>query len=325
MKISIVVPIYNVEKYLKKCVDSLISQTYKDIEIILVDDGSPDNCKKICDEYKIQDERIKVIHKKNGGLSDARNKGTEVATGEYILYVDADDFVEKTACEELAKIINKFNPDIICFNCNKINDKGENMIQNSSIYRYDNTKKTKVLTFEEAMIDNLYRKSIRYEAWSKIYKREIVIKEKFPEGMLAEDFATFYKFLRKAKKIIYYDRCLYNYVVREGSIMSEKKVKLYVDIYKTEHDIYMIFNTICKSQKEKEQLEKRHFNNLSKIYAKLYKTSDEQYKKIELDVRNDMNKIKFKLLKNKEKILYIIFRINKGLFVFGIRKVYKNI
>lgn len=325
MKISIIVPIYNVEKYIKKCIDSLLNQTYKDIEIILVEDGSPDNCKFICDEYEKNDGRIKVIHKKNGGLSDARNKGTEVSTGEYILYVDADDFLEKTACEELMKIINKFNPDIICFNCNKVNENGELANQNSSVYRYENTKKTKLLTFEEAMIDNLYRKSIRYEAWSKVYKREIVIKEKFPVGMLAEDFATFYKFLREAKKIIYYDRCLYNYVVREGSIMSEKKVKLYVDIYKTEQEIYMIYNTICKSQKEKEQLEKRHFNNLAKIYAKLYKTREDEYKRIELDVREDMNKIKFKLLKNKEKILYIIYKFNKGLFVLGIRKVYKNI
>ena len=325
MRISIVVPIYNVEKYIKKCVDSLLNQTYKDIEIILVDDGSPDNCKIICDEYKNKDERIKVLHKKNGGLSDARNKGTEIATGEYILYVDADDFLEKTACEELIGIIQKFNPDIVCFNCNKVNEEGKCINQNSTIYRYENTKNTKTLTFEEAMLDNLYRKSIRYEAWSKIYKKEIVLKDKFPIGMLAEDFATFYKFLKDAKSIIYYDRCLYNYVVRDGSIMSEKKVKLYIDIYRTEQEIYTIFNTICKSKNEKEQLEKRHFNNLAKIYAKIYNTSNEKYKEIESKVKEDMDKIKFSLLKNKEKFLYCIYKINKGLFVLGIRKVYKNI
>ena len=92
MKISIIVPIYNVEKYIRKCIESIINQTYRNIEIILVDDGSPDNCGKICDEYAKKDSRVKVIHKKNGGLSDARNKGTEVATGEYIMYVDSDDY-----------------------------------------------------------------------------------------------------------------------------------------------------------------------------------------------------------------------------------------
>lgn len=325
MKISIIVPIYNVEKYLEKCIDSLIKQTYKDIEIILVEDESPDKCKFICDRYSTKDRRIKVIHKKNGGVSDARNKGTEIATGNYIMYVDGDDYLEKTACEELIKIIDKYESDIVCFNCNKVNSKGEKIKEKKSIYSHSNTKKVEIMTYEQAMIDNLYRKKIRYEPWNKIYKKEIVTKIKFPLGMLAEDFATFYKFLELANKITHYDRCLYNYVVREGSTMTEKKTKLYVDTYITEKNIYEILNKICKEEKNKSEIEKRYFNSLAKIYTKLYKTNDLKYKKIEKEVQQNLNNINIRKLPFKEKILYLIYKINKSIFILGMKNIYKKI
>ena len=103
--ISIVVPIYKVEKYIKKCIDSIIEQTYKNLEIILVDDGSPDGCAKICDEYAKKDKRIKAIHKENGGLSDARNVGIDISTGKYICFVDSDDYIENNYIELLYKCI----------------------------------------------------------------------------------------------------------------------------------------------------------------------------------------------------------------------------
>ena len=114
MKFSIIVPVYNVEKYLNQCVDSIMNQTYKDIEIILVDDGSPDNCPKMCDEYKEKDSRIKVIHKPNGGLSDARNEGLKVVSGDYIAFIDSDDWIELDAFENFFGAIEKFNhPDVL--------------------------------------------------------------------------------------------------------------------------------------------------------------------------------------------------------------------
>ena len=112
-KISIIIPVYNVEKYIRKCVDSILSQTYKNLEIILVDDGSLDNCGKICDQYAKIDNRVVVIHKQNGGLSSARNIGIEKATGEYLMFVDSDDSLEKIACESLINITNKTNADIV--------------------------------------------------------------------------------------------------------------------------------------------------------------------------------------------------------------------
>ena len=115
-KISVVVPVYNVEKYLRKCIDSIINQTYKNLEIILVDDGSPDKCGEICDEYAKKDNRVKVIHKKNAGVSSARNDGIDNATGEYIIFVDSDDWLEDNAIEIMVDKLNEYDYD--CVFCN---------------------------------------------------------------------------------------------------------------------------------------------------------------------------------------------------------------
>ena len=121
-KISVIIPVYNVEEYLDKCVTSVLNQTYKNLEIILVDDGSPDNCPKMCDEWAKKDKRIKVVHKKNGGLSDARNSGIEVCTGEYIGFVDSDDYIDKQMYKELLKRIESTNSDMVMCGINCVND-----------------------------------------------------------------------------------------------------------------------------------------------------------------------------------------------------------
>lgn len=324
MKISIIVPIYNVEKYIRKCIESIINQTYKNIEIILVDDGSPDNCGKICDDFSQKDSRIKVIHKKNGGLSDARNKGSKIATGEYIMFVDSDDYIELTACEELYNIIIDSNADIVCYNFKKVDEFGKT-IDNKKIYSQGNTKKKISMSYKEAMIDNLYRRFIRYEAGSKIYATKIIQKIEFPTNMLAEDFATFYKFLAEAKKIVFYDRCLYNYVQRNGSIMAEKNLKLYLDMFITEKNIYKIMKNICNKYEDKSMLENRHFNNLVKIYAKIYNSTDKHNILVKKEVENCINTVDFSLLNRKGKALYSLYKINNKLLVFGMKKIYKKI
>lgn len=123
--VSIIIPIYKVEQYLIDCIQSVCSQTYKNIEIILVDDGSPDNCGKICDDYAKMDKRISVIHKENGGLSDARNKGIDIARGDYITFVDSDDYVETTFIEDLYNAIEKTNSDISICNINVVDENGK--------------------------------------------------------------------------------------------------------------------------------------------------------------------------------------------------------
>ena len=131
--ISIIVPVYKVEPYLNKCVDSIINQTYKNIEIILVDDGSPDNCGKICDDYTKKDSRIKVIHKKNGGLSDARNYGIEASIGDYIMFVDSDDYISANMCEILLKTAKKYNADIINCNFEEVFSNAESRINRQAV------------------------------------------------------------------------------------------------------------------------------------------------------------------------------------------------
>lgn len=324
MKISIIVPIYNVEKYIGKCINSIINQTYKNLEVILVDDGSPDNCGRICDEFAKQDSRIRVIHKKNGGVSDARNHGTKIASGDYIMYVDGDDYIELSACEELATILEECKADIVCYNFRKVDELG-NIIYNKNIYSQGNTGKKVVMSYEEAMIDNLYRKNIRYEAGSKIYSKKIAKKIEFPINMLSEDFATFYKFLLEAQKIIFYDKCLYNYVHRKGSTMTEKKIKLYLDTFVAEKNIYLVMKKICLKEADKKVLENRHFNNLLKIYAKIYDSKSEKDIIVKKEVEENIDNINIDFLNRKGKFLYFLYKRDKKLLIFGMRKIYKKI
>ena len=323
MKISIIIPVYKVEKYIDRCIKSVQEQTFKNIEIILVDDGSPDRCGEICDKYARDDSRIKVIHKENGGLSDARNAGTEIADGDYIMYVDSDDTIEKTTCEELVNIIEKYNADIICFNLNLINEETQEIIK-EKFYNYSNTRNIKQISYKQAIEDNINRKSIRYEAPSKIYKRDIVKKIKFPKGILGEDFAVFYKFLKESKCTVYYDRNLYNYYKRSSSIMGEKNIKLYIDVYNTEKEYYKTAKGLNLEKDTIAKLEDNLFKTLIKTFTKLNdSTKKEEYKNIILDVKKDINKIEFCKISPTMKIIYILFKINNNIATKVLNKLIK--
>ena len=205
-----------VEKYLKKCIDSIINQTYKNIEIILVDDGSSDNCGKICDEYAKKDERIKVIHKKNGGLSDARNSGLDIATGEYICFVDSDDHISNTYVEKLLSAALKNHADIVACNFLYIDEKDRTWIKKE--------KKEKLYSSSEAIKD-IFTTSQNTEimVWNKIYKTRLFIDNniKFPFGKIHEDNFTTYKLYDKANCIYLINDKLYYYLQRDNSIMSK--------------------------------------------------------------------------------------------------------
>ena len=320
--VSIIVPIYNVEKYIYRCINSIIEQTYKKLEIILVDDGSPDKSPQICDEYKEKDDRIIVIHKKNGGLSDARNEGLKVATGDYILFLDSDDEIIKTAIEELIKIIKKESPDIICFNFKEIIEESKQIYKNN-FYSSSCTKDISILSYEEAISDNINRRRIRYEACSKLYRNEIAKKIKFPEGMFAEDLAVFYKFLKLSNKIIHYDNQLYIYYRRLDSIMGSKKIKLYIDIYNNEKNYYTEIKSLHLSKKDFNKAEDNFFKTLIKTYTKIYynKNDDNLLGIIEKDIEKiNINKLCF-----KQKILLFLYKINKKIPVYIIKKMYNNL
>ena len=196
--ISIIVPIYKVENYLKRCIDSILNQTYTNLEIILVDDGSPDNCGIICDEYAKQDCRVKVIHKKNGGLSDARNCGIKVSTGEYLIFVDSDDYILKNMCETLLKNALENNADIVSCNFKEVYLNGQEKINKQS-----QNQQISIVSNAEAIYRYFVKNDLDMNVvWNKIYKKSLLENIKYPSGnFVGEDYAIQVQVLPKAKKV----------------------------------------------------------------------------------------------------------------------------
>ncbi len=211
--ISVVIPVYNVEKYIDKCVDSIINQTYKNLEIILVDDGSTDRSGQKCDEWAKIDSRIKVLHKQNGGLSDARNYGIKEANGVYIGFVDSDDYVDLEMYDILLSNLKKFDADISV--CSRV------IVPENS--NQQGIKLNEPLCFSSRdMIKDLFvsNKYTLHAAWDKLYKRELFLNIEFPVGRLFEDAAIMYKVFESASKIVTTKAQLYYYVQRYGSISN---------------------------------------------------------------------------------------------------------
>lgn len=210
--ISVIVPVYKVEDYLDQCVQSIVSQTYTDLEIILVDDGSPDNCPAMCDAWAKRDSRIKVIHKKNGGLSDARNAGLEIAAGEYISFVDSDDWIENDILQLSLQCAKKNNADIVAFGVDWIHlDHIENPhpLHSAVYYGTDNIVRT---YFQSCMVLTI--------ACNKLYKAEILSCITFPVGKLHEDEFFTYRVLAKANTVAVIDTIGYHYRQHSNSIMG---------------------------------------------------------------------------------------------------------
>lgn len=213
--ITVVVPIYKVETYLIKCIESIRSQTYPNLEIILVDDGSPDNCPKICDEYAQIDKRIQVIHKENGGLSSARNAGIDRATGEYIGFVDSDDYIEANMIELLYEGIVKHQCEVAI--CNHYVEKGAKLLM-----ELPPVDKEWIYTRHEAMKLLLEDTVIKSYAWDKLYKTELFQKVRYPNGRNYEDIGTTYLLFDQANRICQLQGYEYYYQLREDSISNNK-------------------------------------------------------------------------------------------------------
>ena len=223
--ISVIVPVYRVEEYLERCVKSILSQTYENLEVILVDDGSPDQCPAICDACAEKDARVKVIHQENKGLSGARNAGIDAASGEYLAFVDSDDYVSPHFIEELYQLLQ----DTGCAigQCRFSYVKGDGLVEESDsafcIYR------------GESLMEQLYgpeeKATCFVVAWNKLY-RAALFKEtgiRYPEGRIHEDEATTYRLFHEAKKLAFLDRALYGYYTENGgsitSVFSAKRLQ----------------------------------------------------------------------------------------------------
>lgn len=229
-KISIIMPAYKVEDTIARCIQSIINQTYSNLEIILVEDGSPDRCPEICDEYMRNDARIKVIHQKNGGLSKARNVGLSNATGDWILFVDSDDYIDYELCEKVHDCAVKNKADIVMFGFTKFKD-GE-QIKCSVVESV-----SRLLNKDEAM-GLLSDPNIGNFSWNKFYKRSLFNDIKYPEGRVYEDLATTYKVIDRASQICLLETKLYYYYQSDNSITHTITKKHVTDEFEQRFEQY---------------------------------------------------------------------------------------
>ena len=281
-KISVIVPIYKVEDYLHRCVDSIINQTYTNLEIILVDDGSPDNCPMICDEYAEKDSRIKIIHKENGGLSDARNAGLDISTGEYIMFIDSDDFVDKDMMKSMMQNMIDNEADMVVCNINYVYDDKE-------VVKYNQADR--ILDRYEAMEEYLKDGIVQAIACNKLYKKELIEEIRFELNKTNEDEFFTYKVVDKANKIYYNSKPYYNYLQRSSSIMGKYSIKRLDGVEAS----YERLNFIHEKYPSLYIDEKRNFYNLC-IYSYqmiLKDTSIDQDKRGRKILSNYIKKLEF--------------------------------
>lgn len=272
--ISLIIPVYKVEKYLEKCIQSVINQTYENLQIILVDDGSPDNCGKICDEYAKKDHRIEVIHKSNGGLSDARNKGLEIAKGEYIGFVDSDDYIEADMYEVLYNLLKQYNADVSICNFYTVSQ-GKISIKNADngINEYN-----RIEILKEILLD----KNIQSYAWNKLYKKELFDEIKYPIGKKYEDIGTTFYLLEKCNKVVVTGKSEYYYINRQDSIVNnvtESTITDYIELIMQRYD-YIEENIRELSSYNKDYL-KRILKTAEKDIKSLNEVGDYTKKKYE--------------------------------------------
>lgn len=311
-KISIVVPVYNVELYLERCIDSLLIQTYKNIEIILINDGSTDNSSIICERYKKMDNRIKVIHKKNGGLSAARNTGVKNATGEYILFVDSDDYIEKNTCERFIFYLkNNKGIKIVIGNAYRIEN-------NQKLEMRHKNKSNEILSGKEFLKNELETKSMYMAAWLNLYNKEFLETNNlyFANGLLHEDEEFTPRVFLKADKVLTTNFIFYYYIIRNNSITTNKNLKKnaesIVEICRKLEKIYDELNDGCLKKLLKDNLVTKY------LYAfqigELYKYKKRNLEEFKFLLRNTKDR------KNIFKV--ILFLISKKIY-FEVNKFCK--
>lgn len=294
-KISIIIPVYNVEDYLSECVDSILNQTYENYEVLLIDDGSTDKSPQICDTYSEKNNKISVIHTRNRGLSAARNLGTEKAQGEYIFYLDSDDYVENNVLERMFKIVEQDNADIVCGNFMYT-------YPDRTVIAIKEEKEYEVLDTYSAMEQLVKGKKIQNFAWGKLIKKEIALNHKFPVEKLFEDMYWTHYIIDQAGKIaidyqsfVYYrqrdDSISYSFNIKsldqlDGMIQRKEFIEeKYPNLLKNYKEI-MVKNSlnlawcIVRHLKGKEQ--KKAVNKLRDFYLKFdyYQNNSEESKLI---------------------------------------------
>ncbi|WGE31935.1 glycosyltransferase family 2 protein [Actinobacillus genomosp. 2] len=229
--ISIIIPIYNVKPYLEKCINSVLEQSYSNLEIILVDDGATDGSSQVCDEFSEKYENIQVIHKQNGGLSSARNAGIEVMKGEYVFFLDSDDWIAHDIISQLYNDMIEYHADITGTSCYQAFSNG-NLVLNT------NLAERQILSKKDALRSFLFNNYLTPCAWGKLYKTSLWKDVRFPEGRLFEDQLTIYKVIELAETIIFNPIPKYFYFKRAGSIGHSAFSKKTYDLYEAINEQY---------------------------------------------------------------------------------------
>ena len=252
-KITVIIPIYKVEKYLDRCMKTVLAQTYSNLEIILVDDGSPDTCPKLCDEYAVKDARVKVIHKENGGLSDARNVAIDIAQGKYIGFVDSDDYIQNDMFEKMYYAAKEYNADIVI--CG-------HYVERKNTLSIEEKPYDEVVVYDsiEAQTELIKDTNMKSYAWDKLYKAELFDGVRYPKGRNYEDIATTYLLFENSNRICRIPELLYYYQIREDSISYNNSIEKWFEnckaIVESCYERYNYYVNKTKQNKIYGELEK---------------------------------------------------------------------
>ncbi|MCI8482540.1 MAG: glycosyltransferase family 2 protein [Clostridia bacterium] len=318
--ISVIIPIYNVERYLKRCIDSAIHQTYENIEILLVNDGSTDSSSDICNKYEKEDNRIVAFHKENGGLADARNYGIRRAKGKYVVFIDSDDVVEKDYVEELYRLIDTYKTKMAIGTMTIVNNKNRNNMGKDYVET--------VFTTTECLLYMLQDKGFTVSANAKIYLKTLFDDIEYPKGRLYEDNGTTYKLILKCDRIAYSCKSIYEYCLRKDSIISQKFTMKKMDyIYLTDIECENIVNKYpdlleaCEGRKAVARLSVLR----QMLNSKLLKKEKEEQRQIVKYLKQHYSQLmKNNFISRKTKISLVALKINKKILKLG-AKIYEKV
>ena len=311
-KVSIIVPVYNVETYLSYCVDSLRQQTYKNIEIILVDDGSTDSSGEICDQYAREDDRIKVLHIENGGLSNARNTGVKESSTDWIVFIDSDDYYDHRAIEYLVKLRDKYRVDLVATPVIEVRD-----YENSDFLGDFREKYSGKLDRRTALEQMFYGNYVGTHSGGKLYKKEILLRFPYPNGMLYEDLSLAYEHIASCENIAVSALNLYKYYRRPGSIVNSKYSDRLLDFYKAmEWNRSYIERDYPNDKEMRRALNVRYvFNGLHVVHAMLSSGMYSDVNKIRKEyIRYFNDIIPNPNITGKNKVKYLMLLVSPKLY-----------
>lgn len=320
--LTVVIPVYNVEKYLKRCIESILIQEWKNYDILLVDDGSTESSPQICDDYAKVYDFISVIHKKNGGLSEARNTGISHAKGDYVYFPDSDDWLEPQTFKELADVLESQEFDIVSFNREFVKGEEDTIVSDPLV--------TQVYEGKDAFVQMLKHSYITGFANDKIYKKSLFIDNNisFPKGKYYEDLGTNYKLFLSAENVFATNQKYYHYLIdNPDSITQSWNEQKFSDMFEFYKDIF--YSDFVRSRLNQEELQTSqlyYVNGLIHILASLYKSKlDKKYIDITNQVKQELLKHGVSLSQMKEqpnKLKYIFFRFKVLKLAFSIQNIF---